>query len=277
MNIDTFQKIVYSLYSKELCYAKSSHLWNKDNPCIGMCAITSLLVHEYFGYEIGKIKVDGISHYFNLCNGDIIDLTKNQFNHSISYSNYQVVNSEDLLKDDDTSRRYLLLKQAFIEHMKNHFYMIPMDESKSFYPKYRYAVITILRDGNGRYILQRRGSKARDEVGRLEEIGGAFEDSDSSLKDAMEREIKEEVGTKALIHVGDEVGRFLNTKYDLRTNEVLSWLFVLYESFYEGGELLNQEPLKCSGYEFYEYDSLPWDEMSESSKVFNQYYKNVRG
>ena len=57
--------------------------WNKNNKCLGMCAITSLIVNDYFNGEICKIYVDDISHYFNLIEGEIIDLTSNQFNHEI--------------------------------------------------------------------------------------------------------------------------------------------------------------------------------------------------
>lgn len=276
MNIDIFKNILHNLYSKEMCYKDSSDLWSKDNPSIGMCAITSLLVNDYFGYSIAKIKLDGISHYFNLFHNEVIDLTSDQFDCEISYDNYFVVSRDKILENPDTSRRYELLRSAFIEHMKNHFYMIPVDSDK-YLPKYQYAVVTILKDKNDRFILQRRGRKARDEAGRLEEIGGAFEDSDITLDNAIKREIIEEVGSKATIRVGEVIGKFLNTKYDLRTNQVLNWLFVLYESFYEGGELEIAEPEKCDGYEFYTYDELPMNEMSESSKVFNEYYKNVRG
>lgn len=46
-----------------------------------MCAITSLIINDYFGGDICKIYVDGINHYFNLIENNIVDLTKEQFNH----------------------------------------------------------------------------------------------------------------------------------------------------------------------------------------------------
>jgi len=65
MNIDELSKILYLCYSKELCYPKIKENWNKNNKYFGMCAITSLVVNDYFGGKICKIYVDGISHYFN--------------------------------------------------------------------------------------------------------------------------------------------------------------------------------------------------------------------
>ena len=59
-------------------------------------------------------------------------------------------------------------------------------------PEYRCAVIGLIFDEKGRVLLQRRGPKSRDEVGKLEDIGGAVEDTDLTFRDAMSREIFEE-------------------------------------------------------------------------------------
>ena len=47
-----------------------------------MCAITSLIINDYFGGDICKVYVDGISHYYNLIEnhhieqGALIDIIK---------------------------------------------------------------------------------------------------------------------------------------------------------------------------------------------------------
>ena len=276
MNIDVFKKILLSLYSKEMCYKESSSLWNSSNPCIGMCAITSMLVNDYFGYDIAKIKVDGISHYFNIYNNEIIDLTKEQFDIVVNYDNYEIVSRDILDSNSDTYNRYMLLSNAFVEYIKNNFTMISVNDT-SYLPNFRYAVVTILEEKKKKVVLQRRGMKARDERGRLEEIGGAVEENDSSFKAAMERELREEVGNNATIFVDNEIGRFLCTKYDLRTEKVISWLFILFESFYIDGKLEITEPGKCEGYEVFDLNELPWDQMSKSSIAFNKYYMEYRG
>lgn len=56
---------------------KIKEYWNQSNKTYGMCAITTLIVNDYFGGDIGKVYVGDISHYFNILNGKIIDLTKN--------------------------------------------------------------------------------------------------------------------------------------------------------------------------------------------------------
>lgn len=61
--------------------------------------------------KIGKTYVDGVSHYFNIVNNKVIDLTASQFNHPIDYSNYQSVQREDILTNANTYKRYELLKE----------------------------------------------------------------------------------------------------------------------------------------------------------------------
>ncbi len=85
MNINNIQILLASCYSKKLCYPKVKDDWT-EKKCLGMCAITALIVNDYFGGEICKIHVDGISHYFNLISNKIIDLTFSQFECNINYN-----------------------------------------------------------------------------------------------------------------------------------------------------------------------------------------------
>lgn len=109
MSINELKKILYSCYSKELCYPKVKNDWTEKNKSLGMCAITTLIVNDYFGGEICKIHVDGISHYFNLINNKIIDLTFSQFKCEVDYKNYKIVDRKTIL-NEDTKKRYILLK-----------------------------------------------------------------------------------------------------------------------------------------------------------------------
>ena len=116
VNIKNIQKVLLECYSKDLCYPKIQDDWNNENKCFGMCAITSLIINDYFGGDICKIHVDGISHYFNLIEDKIIDLTSSQFNHEIDYKNYQIINRQKILTND-TENRYNILKTRLIKKM----------------------------------------------------------------------------------------------------------------------------------------------------------------
>lgn len=116
MNIKNIQKVLLECYSKDLCYPKVQCDWNENNRCFGMCAITSLIINDYFGGDICKIYVDGISHYFNLIENNIVDLTKDQFNREIDYRDYKIIDREKILTDD-TKNRYITLKARLINKL----------------------------------------------------------------------------------------------------------------------------------------------------------------
>lgn len=92
--------------------------WNEKNKCLGMCAITALIVNDYFGGYICKTYVEGISHYYNLIENTIVDLTSSQFNCKIEYDNYQIIDRENIL-NDDTMKRYNVLKERLINKLLN--------------------------------------------------------------------------------------------------------------------------------------------------------------
>ncbi len=53
MNIENMQKVLLDCYSKDLCYSKVRSNWSESNKCFGMCAITSLIIQDYFGGVLG--------------------------------------------------------------------------------------------------------------------------------------------------------------------------------------------------------------------------------
>lgn len=116
MNIKNIQKVLLECYSKDLCYPKVQRDWNENNRCFGMCAITSLIINDYFGGDICKIYVDGIIHYFNLIENNIVDLTKDQFNREMDYKDYKIMDREKILTDD-TKNRYVTLKARLINKL----------------------------------------------------------------------------------------------------------------------------------------------------------------
>ena len=111
MELDKLETIFNSLYSKETCYPECRNQWNDDNKTLGHCAIVALIINDYFGGYICKMKVNNISHYFNLIDGEIVDLTSEQFKiNDISYANYVIKTREDVLMNEDTKKRYEILK-----------------------------------------------------------------------------------------------------------------------------------------------------------------------
>lgn len=110
MTLELLQKYLYKVYSNDTCYPLCRENWHNNNPTLGHCAIVSLLVNDYFDGEIYKIKVDGISHYFNLIDNNIVDFTSNQFNKKINYNDKIKIDRLEILQDEDTVSRYKMLK-----------------------------------------------------------------------------------------------------------------------------------------------------------------------
>ncbi len=80
-DIDRFEEILKQAWSKESSYR---HVFEAGNPALGQCAVTALVVQDYFGGKIVwcvAIQPDGteVSHYFNKIEGKEIDLTRSQF------------------------------------------------------------------------------------------------------------------------------------------------------------------------------------------------------
>lgn len=118
MTIENIKELLLDCYSKDLCYPKVQEAWTQENKCFGMCAITALIINDYFGGQIAKIKVDNISQYFNLINDEIIDLTKNQFSNEPNYTNYELISRESILAEN-TTKRYNLLRNKLLPKLLN--------------------------------------------------------------------------------------------------------------------------------------------------------------
>jgi hypothetical protein len=95
--------------------------YNSDNPALGQCAVTALVIQDYWGGKIVNTIVtyeNGLttSHYFNIIDGQAIDITRSQFPSNVKYSkpkqklkNFSSTR-EYILSNHLTARRYRLLK-----------------------------------------------------------------------------------------------------------------------------------------------------------------------
>lgn len=74
----------------------------------GQCAVTAMIIQDYFKGNIYKIRVNNESHYFNVIENKIIDLTADQFLKEISYKDKVISNRDDF--EPETINRYQILK-----------------------------------------------------------------------------------------------------------------------------------------------------------------------
>jgi len=103
MQIKTLEKVIRESWNRDTCYPGCVDQWNPENPSFGQCAITALVVQDYFGGELLYCKHN--HHYWNrLPNQEEVDFTRIQF-----------PDVTIICVDDIKSRAYVLQSKAAIK------------------------------------------------------------------------------------------------------------------------------------------------------------------
>lgn len=106
------------LYSWSGETSNSPETWMEGSPATGQCAITALIVQDYFGGRLMRTEAvvneqQRIPHYYNqLPDGTIIDLTKEQFPAGTQIPSGEERSRSHVLAYADTVNRYGLLLQG---------------------------------------------------------------------------------------------------------------------------------------------------------------------
>lgn len=121
-DLEKFKKKIEKAWCEESCYPGS---WNASLPCKGQCEPTACLVQEKFGGDIYKLVGDPSigskgAHFFNLIDGEWIDLTAKQFDGTPAYDKGKIVEGRALSQLRTHSRysrkqRYEILKKKIEE------------------------------------------------------------------------------------------------------------------------------------------------------------------
>ena len=107
MEINELKELLSKSWTKETCSPGLRNEWNETNPSLGQCAITALIINDFFGGKIMRCMASTGSHYYNLIDGNIIDFTVEQFLGEIpGYEEGQERTREYLLGNEDTKKRY---------------------------------------------------------------------------------------------------------------------------------------------------------------------------
>ena len=107
MEITELKQLLNLSWKYETCSPGLKSVWIKGNPSIGQCAITALIVNDFFGGKIMRCMTSTGSHYYNMIDENVIDLTAEQFLCEIpQYEEGQERTREYLLSNEDTKNRY---------------------------------------------------------------------------------------------------------------------------------------------------------------------------
>lgn len=161
------------------------------------------------------------------------------------------------------------LRMLFCDEVKNMDELLEkLDTLDTEFGKIKVCVLCFLYDQNGNLILNRRGPGARDEVGKIQALGGSVNNSDGDFRAALLRELKEEGGSNATYQITDFIGALKNTVVDSYSKESIDWILLAYKGYVVSGEVENNEPDRCSGIEKMPASEYNEEEISKSTLCF---------
>ncbi|MEE1084998.1 MAG: hypothetical protein UH850_14825 [Paludibacteraceae bacterium] len=107
-------------WCRETAHPSYQDKWSEDNPSAGQCLVTALIVQERHGGDIYSCKVGNNSHFVNVIDERIIDMTTEQFGgtSNIKYvsGSFRKRTRASLIQNKDVKRRYELLKARLEEN-----------------------------------------------------------------------------------------------------------------------------------------------------------------
>lgn len=102
-----------------------------DNPARGQCAVSSLVVQDFLGGDLFRVRANGEGidekHYYNvLDDGTVIDTTREQYQGKVvsltpapvDLEGKYVSIREKVLDNEDTRKRYELLRQLVNDNLQ---------------------------------------------------------------------------------------------------------------------------------------------------------------
>ncbi len=104
-------KVLHNCWSLQ-----SSSKWRKDNPAMGQCGVTALVVNDILGGEIKKTNLPGGWHFYNFINGKRYDFTNSQFAEDIFYMDIPS-NREEAYKDTN-EKQYNHLRHKVLLNLR---------------------------------------------------------------------------------------------------------------------------------------------------------------
>ncbi len=116
MTIEKCKSILKLAWTKETSFPGWRDRWAPNNPSVGQGAVTALVVNDFLGGKIMRCMTRNGSHYYNLIDDKIVDLTAEQFSkEQLDYSNSEQRSRGYLLSYPDTEARYITLLNRFVE------------------------------------------------------------------------------------------------------------------------------------------------------------------
>ena len=135
-----------------------------------------------------------------------------------------------------------------------------------------FAVEGLVLNDEGQVVLIKRGPMCRDNIGLLEGIGGQCHDSER-FRDALHREIAEEVGTAAIIEIERFSHMRLQHEREGASGASAKWIVVSYICRWRSGPLTVTEPAKNSGFHLVDPHAFGAADLAPSARFSLNIYR----
>jgi hypothetical protein len=111
------KKCILDILTK--CWSiETSSKWTAENPALGQCSVTALVVNDIFSGEIMKTQVGAEWHYYNYIDDERVDFTASQFGDPIVYTDINCKRVEACLDTD--LKKFQFLSSQFRNLMKEY-------------------------------------------------------------------------------------------------------------------------------------------------------------
>jgi 8-oxo-dGTP diphosphatase len=129
------------------------------------------------------------------------------------------------------------------------------------------TIVYFCHDGNGRFVMHKRGADARDENGRWDIGAGALEVHDT-IEGTLRKEIQEEYGADVLDF--EFIGyRDVHREH---AGERTHWVSFDYKVLVDPAQVKNNEPHKFDDIQWFTLDKIP-DEVHSQLPLFLEKYR----
>lgn len=110
------------------CAASSSSSdWTPENPSLGQCAVTAMIVQDLLGGELLRCMVGDVSHYWNLLpDGIELDFTRQQFESFPDHPEVEKRSREYVESFQETRLRHYALTLRFDHHRFQLMNVVPL-------------------------------------------------------------------------------------------------------------------------------------------------------
>jgi hypothetical protein len=107
--------ILSEIWCEKTCAPRMRDKWSKADKTLGQCSITAFLLQDIYGGKVCGVPLDdGNFHCFNVINGEVFDLTSEQFGNTVlNYENCPEQFREKHFAKEEKKKRYEYLKEEF--------------------------------------------------------------------------------------------------------------------------------------------------------------------